>query len=79
MSSLSRTRIVVVFAVVILAATVEPARAQLASWSSIPAAQPQTVQLEQSLLVVTQGNTVKVFSAITKAWSSVTTLFAAPS
>ena len=66
------------FTAVVILATCIVAPAQLAPWSSIPAASSQNVQLEQSLAVVTQGNTVHAFSALTKTWTSVTALFGPP-
>lgn len=52
--------------------------AQTSPWSSIAASSPQSVQLEQALLVVTQGNTVNAFSALTKTWTAITTVFGPP-
>jgi hypothetical protein len=79
MSALSRIAILDLAALMLAAAICSPMPAQLSPWSSIPSAPSQSVQLEQSLLVVTQGSTVHAFSALTKGWTSVTTLFGPPS
>jgi hypothetical protein len=75
----TRSTILDVALLFVLASTAAvPAPAQLPAWSSIPATASQTVQLEQSLLVVTQGNTVRAFSALTKSWTAISTLFGTP-
>ncbi len=64
------------YATALSCAFVRTAAAQIADWSTFPAG--SSTQIEQSLVVVPNGNAVSVFSAITKSWATVVGLTGVP-
>ncbi len=52
--------------------------AQLPAWNSIAVSGSQTIQLEQTLMAVTDGNVVRAWSALTRNWSSITATYGPP-